>query len=88
MNLRLHIERLVLDGVNVPFASRGALQAAVETELARLAGTGAISPELAGGIAVPALRAPAITVDQTSAPAPLGHAIAGAVWGAVGEGRS
>jgi hypothetical protein len=87
MRLHLHIERLVLDGVNVPFAARGPLQAAVEQELARLAHAGTIAPELAGGIAVPSMRAPQIALERTPAPAPLGRAVAGAVWAAVGRGR-
>jgi hypothetical protein len=87
MRLHLHIERLVLDGVNVPFASRGAMRAAVEQELARLAGTGAIAPEIAAGVAVPSVRAPQISIERTPAPAPLGRAIAGAVWAAVGRRR-
>jgi hypothetical protein len=87
MKLRLHIERLVLDGVDVPFASRRALRAAVETEMVRLASAGALSPELAGGIAVPAMRAPSIGVDAAPAPAVLGRAIGRSVWSAVGEKR-
>jgi hypothetical protein len=82
MNVRLHIDRLVLEGLEVPYASRAALRAAVETELTRLIAGGGLSPALAGGIAVPSVRAPQINADGT--PQQLGTSIAGAVYGGVG----
>jgi hypothetical protein len=87
MNVRLHIDRLVLDGIDVGAADRPQLQAAVERELARLIGAGGIAPELAGGAALPSVRAPQIALAPDAKPAQLGTAIAGAVYGGVGGTR-
>ena len=87
MNVRLHIDRLVLDGIDVGPADRPRLQAAVEQELARLIAAGGISPELAGGVALPSVRAPQITLAPDAKSAQLGTAIAGAVYGGVGGQR-
>jgi hypothetical protein len=47
MNVRLHIERLILDGL--PLAEAGAphVQAAIETELALLIAAGGVSADFA-----------------------------------------
>lgn len=87
MNVRLHIERVVIDGIDVRSADRPALRAAIESELARLIGNGGIAPDLAGGIAVPRVQAPGIDVAPDAKPAQLGNAIAGAVYGGVGARR-
>ena len=83
MSVRLHIDRLVLDGVNVRAADRPRLQAAIESELARLIASGGISPELTNGIAVPSVRAPQISLSNDSKQ--LGTSIASAVYGGVGN---
>lgn len=88
MNVRLHIDRLVLDGVSVSAGGRPRLQAAIEAELTRLIASGGISPELARGIAVPSIRAPQMPLASDAKPAQLGSAIAGAVYGGVGAKRS
>jgi hypothetical protein len=87
MSVRLHIDRLVLDGVSVAAGGRPQLQAAIESELARLIAAGGLSPELANGIAVPAVRAPQMTLAPNAKPAQLGTAIAGAVYGGVGRSK-
>ena len=84
MKVHLHIDRLVIEGLDVPHASRGALQAAVERELAQHIAQGGLARELAGGIAVPSIRAPQIATVASPKPAQLGGAIAAAVYGGVG----
>jgi hypothetical protein len=84
MNVRLHIDRLVLEGVSVSAAGRPHLQAAIEAELTRLIAAGGISPELARGIAVPSVPAPPMTVAADEKPSRMGTAIAGAVYGSIG----
>jgi len=84
MNVRLHIDRLVLDGVSVSAAGRPRLQAAIESELARLIAAGGISPELTRGIAVPSVRAPQMALAPDARPAQLGVQIARSVYGGVG----
>ena len=83
--IHLHIDRLVLEGVNVRHADRPHLQAAIESELARLIANGGISPELANGIAVPSVRAPQISIASDARQ--LGTSIANAVYGGVGGAK-
>lgn len=85
MNVRLHIERLVLDGVGVSPAERPLLQAALETELGRLLATGGVSPDLQGGIAVPSMRAGGIEMQQGGGAERWGQQIAQAVYGGIGR---
>lgn len=87
MNVRLHIDRVVIEGIDVRSADRPHLRAAIESELTRLIGNGGIAPDLAGGIAVPRVHAPQIEVARNAKPAQLGNAIAGAVYGGVGARR-
>jgi hypothetical protein len=56
VNVNLHIERLILEGIDLDPAQRPILQAAVEAELSRLIAEGGVGALTAGG-AVPSLRA-------------------------------
>jgi hypothetical protein len=85
LRVRIVIDRLVFDGIDVRFGSRDRLRAALEQELAHLVAAGELAPALAGGIAVPSLAAPAI--EASGSPMRLGHAIAGAVYHSVGAAR-
>lgn len=87
MNVRLHIDRLVLDGISVSAADRPRLQAAIEHELARLITANGISPALASGGALPSIAVPQITLAPHAKPAQLGASIAGALYGGVGGPR-
>ena len=86
MNINLHIERLILDGVNIAPGQRHLLQASVETELARLLADGGLSPSLYGG------RRPAVDVATNGIqlasgndPVQLGQQIAQSVYGGIGK---
>lgn len=81
MNVRLHIERLVLEGIAVTHADRTRLQAAIEGELQRLIGEGGVSGGLSGGMAVPSIRGEDMRVEAAGGPADLGRRIAGALYG-------
>jgi hypothetical protein len=83
MNITVHIERLVLDETVVASGERGQLQAAVRAELLRLLTTGGLSPELAGGGALPSVPAKAIQLGNTGAFS-LGRQIAGSVYSGIG----
>jgi hypothetical protein len=85
MKVRLHIDRLVLEGLDMPYRSRAALRAAVEREIACLITDGGLAPTLARGGALPSLGVPQIEAAGT--PAQLGAAIAGAVYGGLGGQR-
>ena len=88
MNLSIHIERLVLDGVNIMPGQRELLQAALEAELARLLATDGLSPDLASGGARPSLQAGSIQPASDGNPARLGQQIAQAVYSAIGAPES
>jgi hypothetical protein len=73
MSIRVHIERLVLEGLPLGEHDGPRVQAAVETELARLLGDQA--PAMTGG-ATPRAHAPEIRIAEDVRPAALGRAIA------------
>jgi hypothetical protein len=85
MSLHLHIGRLVLDGLPLHAVDRAALQAAVETELARLLSEGGLAPGLTEGGAVPALRGGSLQEGGGDSAAGLGTQIAQAVYGGIGK---
>ncbi|MFL6672249.1 MAG: hypothetical protein ACJ8LG_03035 [Massilia sp.] len=82
MTLRVHIERLVLDGVGAP---PQLLQAALQVELARLLAQGGLAPELARGAAVARIAAPAPALATEAGGAQVGVQIAAAVYGGIGR---
>jgi len=74
MKVDLHIDRLVLDGID-PGANRGELvSAAVAAALEQAIADRGLGSVPVGGFAVESMRAPAI--ETTSEPAALGTAIA------------
>lgn len=85
MNIQLHIERLVLDGLPLTRREGALVQVAIETELARLLGTEGLSPALTGGGMTPHLAAPAVTYAPGGDPAALGAQIAHSVYGSIGK---
>lgn len=85
MPIELHIERLILDGINASPRDRGTIQASVEAELTRLLTEGGLSHELSGGIALPSLRAGSLNLSTGGDPAQLGAQIARAVYDGIGK---
>jgi hypothetical protein len=85
LNIELHIERLVLDGLTATPRERTQIRAAVETELSRLLSEGGLAHELAGGIALPSLAADNIQLPQGGNPWQLGEQIARAVYSGIGK---
>ena len=85
MNVTLHIERLILDGVNVPPGQRHLLRASVETELVRLFADGGLSPSLSAGVALPHVSASGIQLVGGNDPVQLGQQIAQSVYGGIGK---
>jgi hypothetical protein len=84
MNINLHIERLVLDGVNIAAGQRHLLRASMEAELTRLLTDGGLAPGLAQGVALPRLSASAMQLTGNN-PAQLGWQIAQSVYGGIGH---
>lgn len=84
MNINLHIDRLILDGVTIAPNQRHLLQASVETELTRLLTDGGLASGLAQGTALPRLSTSGIQVTGNN-PAQLGQQIAQSVYGGIGH---
>lgn len=85
MNINLQIDRLVLDGVDLPHGQRGELQSAVETELSRLFAEGGVSPNIATDGAVPQVTVKDIQLSGGNDPVTLGRQIASSVYGGIGK---
>lgn len=82
MTIHLHIEQLVLDGLQVD--NRRALQSAIQNELTRRITEGGLSSELRSNAAVPSLNGGVINFGHDRRPATLGHQIANAVYRGIG----
>jgi hypothetical protein len=83
VNIRLHIERLVLDGLPIGAHDGRLVQAAVEAELSRLL-TAGIAPDAFGqGFAVPGVRADAVQLEAGATPQGIGTQVAQAVHGGI-----
>ena len=85
MNISLHIDRLILDGISISHSQRPLLQAAVEAELGRLLTEGGMGAEWQSGGAVPSLSTPAIQLSPEGNPTQWGHQIAQSVYRGIGS---
>jgi len=85
MNINLHIDRLVLDGIPLDSHQRPLLQQALQGELTRLLANGNLHPDFAGGIALHKLTVPGIQLAESPQPTQLGQQIARAVYGGIGH---
>jgi hypothetical protein len=85
MTIRLHIERLVLDGLPLAEASLPHVQAAVESRLTELLARGGLGVGLTGSQVVRSLRGGDVHVTAGLDDAGLGREIAGALYGGIGR---
>jgi hypothetical protein len=85
LNVQVHIERLVLDGMDLPHAQRLLLQAALEAELGRLLAEGGLRMDLLSGDQRPALEAGEVRLASENPPERLGEQIARAVYTGLGN---
>jgi len=85
MNIRLHIERLVVDGFGMQHADGRAVKSAVQTELRSLLTDNGLRHELQQGGALPQVRAGALQVGAKPSPTQLGTQIARSVYGGIGK---
>jgi len=84
MNINLHIERLVLDGVDIAPGQRHLLQASVETELARLLTDNGLARSLVQGVAMPQVSTKGVQLTGNN-PTQLGQQIAQSVYAGIGH---
>jgi hypothetical protein len=83
MTIRIDVERLVLDGIELDAHGAEALRAAVGAELARLFQAHHVANFHSG--AVPVLRAPVVHLEPDASAARMGSQVAGAVYGSIGR---
>jgi len=85
MNIVVHIERLILDGVPIGPGQGALVQAAVESELSRLLTEGGLASNLQSGGAFASVRANSIPLAAGDRPTRFGQQIAQAVYGGIGK---
>ena len=79
MNINLHIDRLILEGLAIEPGQKRSVQTALQAELTELLAASGISPTLAGGGALPETRVPAVHLVDQHSPTQLGTQIARSV---------
>ncbi len=84
MNINLHIERLVLDGVNITPGERHLLQTSVTTELTQMINNVGLARNLVEGVFIPRLSTNGIQLHNNK-PIEFGQQIAQAVCGGIGR---
>lgn len=87
MNIQLHIERLVLDGLSLSANGERFIQASVEQELARLVAAGGLSTQFASSCSIATIEGTAIRGANRMSPMSLGKGIADAVYSGIGDAK-
>lgn len=80
MNLQLHIEHLILEGLALDPRQGAQLQAAMQRELQRLLETGGVPPHWQSGWSVPEVHAPQLRLAEELRPQQLGRQIAHSIY--------
>lgn len=84
MNISLHIDRLVLDGIHIAPGQRHLLEANVTTELTRLLNNGGLARNLVEGVALRRMSTSGIQITGNN-PRQMGQQIAQSVYGGIGS---
>jgi hypothetical protein len=85
MNVNLHVERLILDGMDIPSRQQPAFQEAVIMELTRLITEGSLQLRLEADSAIHEMPAGTVQLSNGNEPTELGQQIARAVYGGIGQ---
>ena len=85
MNINLHIERLVLDGITVEPHQRSELKAAVESELRQQLTSQGIGSTVQSDGNRHLVRGDPILIENNLKPASLGQQIGNAVYRGIGK---
>jgi len=88
MNIHIHVERLILDGLPVTNLQGPQVRAAVEKELARLLAAEGLSHEIRGAGVVPHVSGGTLRIGTEIQAARLGQSIAQAVHEGIGIRKS
>ena len=85
MNINLHIERLVLDGISLEPYQRADLKAAVESELSRLLVSNGLGSGVQSNNSYRSISGGSISIENTQRPTSLGQQIGSAVYRGIGK---
>lgn len=85
MNVRLHIERLVLEDLPIARTQRALVQGAVEQELARLIEVNGVARNTMAGGARASVPPTVMDMAEGMTPVQLGQQIAQAVYQGIGK---
>jgi hypothetical protein len=85
MNIRVHIDRVVLDGLPIERHQTAQVQAAIASELTRLLTESGVTPGLLRGGTVSYALGGTIQYTNSDQPAHLGRQIGQAVYGGIGK---
>jgi len=85
MTLRIHIDRLVLEGFDYSPREVAALESALGRELSHRLNANGASRELLGGESLDAIKVGNISLPQKPSPGESGRAIARAVLGGISK---
>ncbi len=85
MNISIHIERLILDGLSLAHRDRSRLQSAIEDELARLLTAGSLVVDLRTPGTLSRLTGGTLELTNNEDPHLLGKQIAHAIYGGIGQ---
>jgi hypothetical protein len=85
MNIRVHIERLIIEGLNMMPGQEAKVSAAVEGELKHLLAAGGLSPDLREGGLWQERRASPISARDDMNAAGLGTSIARSIYSGIGR---
>ena len=85
MSVRIHIERLVLDGLPLSPAEGPLVKAAVEAELTRLVAEGTLRPEVLAGGEIGRQTGGVVRMAEGGTARETGAGIARAVYGGIGQ---
>lgn len=84
MNIRLHIERVVLDGLDLNRAEAERVQGGLEAELTRLLSEGKLASYLLSGGSYPSLKV-SRSANVIDTPEGIGRQVAQKVYGGIGK---
>jgi hypothetical protein len=87
MNISVHIERLVLDGLSLDARQASTIEAGIVRELHALLKAGGLAPDLVRGGALAALPDGSVRLAGNDAPGRTGGRIAGAIYAGLGGRR-
>ena len=87
MNINLHIERLILDGLPLERNQGLHVQTAIEAELTRLLTENGLASGLQTGGAMPSIQANVLQLTPGSSPTQMGTQIAQSVYSGIGNTR-